>query len=746
MRASAERTPATIEQCLARYGLDQPSLVASVDAAVGLCEGDLLLAVGSVVEGLGNSKSDLDLLLVAEEIAAGRPEAEQGLVSGRCVVDLRVIHSATAQALTSRLRTWAQLPWNLSALAPFSYDERLLLHRLLDGFELYPGDRAGSQLGPERSELARLKLQVARHLARTIQVDMVGYREEGDYASLVFAAQDLLGHGVDALLAGYQLTNPNPKWRARLLQRLGPDWERPLGLRPTGLSPDVAVWHLHRAPAEPDRAAAICHALRCLSFARAVFAWAERRVLGFADSAVASWTATETAGQALPALEFDVDFFLSEQRIAVARLNEFGASLSLSSSEFTLLLLCDGQTTMGEAAALLPDSSEPLDVPRTVELFSRHGLCLDPGNSPTGRTVDRPDVLAEFAEELTRAGYADFLACFDPLGLSPSAWWSARKGLPAALGTIVDLFLLGNAVDPAALPPALRELVPALQTTGLVTTRPDGRLETTGFVVLLILGNWLVCHPPQADPLFYVGEDSIALLGRLTPGSARSCLDLCAGPGLHAVHLARFASSAVAVEHNPEVAGLARLNARLNGVAGRVEVLAGDLYEPVVGRRFDLIAANPPTLPYPADLPAPRIGHGGPDGLSFTNRVLAGLPDALTDRGRAQLVGMALTDGQAGSLGERLAAVAHERGLRIRYSVLSHSRFGVAGGYFERLVAVVAAITDVDRDRVQESYAHLLDQLDASHLSTYFLQVALGPASLEIMDVSGAGHTGLWHV
>ncbi|MDQ2956326.1 MAG: methyltransferase [Actinomycetota bacterium] len=732
--------------------MDQSSLVASVDAAVGLYENDLLLAVGSVVEGLGNSKSDLDLLLIADEAAAGRPETEQGLVSERCMVDLRVIHSATAQALTGRLRNWAQLPWNLAKLAPFSYDERLLLHRLLDGFELYPADQADSQLRPDRSDLARLKLQVARHLARTIQVDMVGYRDEGDYASLVFAAQDLLGHGVDALLAGHQLTNPNPKWRARLLQRLGPDWERPLGLRPTGLPPDAAVWHLHRAPAEPDRAAAVSHALRCLTFARAVFAWAERRILGL-TAPTASWAWKEIEGQPLPALEFDVDFFLSEQRIAVARLNEFGASLSLSSTEFALLLLCDGQTSVDEAAALIDgagsDTSQPPDVPRTVEVFSRHGLCLGPSDSSPGRALlraERPDVLAELTEELTRAGYADFLACFDPLGLSPSAWWSARERLPAALAMIVDLFLLGNAVDAAALPPALRELMPALQATGLVTQREDGLVETAGFVVLLILGNWLVCHPPQADPLFYVGEDSVALLSRLTTGSARSCLDLCAGPGLHALQLARSGSNVVAVERNPQVAELARLNARLNGVTDRLQVLAGDLYEPVAGQRFDLIAANPPTLPYPADLPAPRIGHGGPDGLSITNRVLAGLPDALTDRGRAQLVGMALTDGQAGWLGERLTAVARERGLRIRCSVLSHSRFGVTGGYFERLVAVVAAIADVDRDRVQNSYAQLLAEVGASHLSTYFLQVTLGPASLELTDVSGSGRKGLWHV
>ena len=32
----------------------------------------------------------------------------------------------------------------------------------------------------------------------------------------------------------------------------------------------------------------------------------------------------------------------------------------------------------------------------------------------------------------------------------------------------------------------------------------------------------------------------------------------------------------------------------LNGLAGRVELLEGDLLAPVAGRRFDLVASNPP--------------------------------------------------------------------------------------------------------------------------------------------------------
>ena len=388
MGSSTTGTPTALDECLARYGTDHASLVASVDDVIGLRRGDLVLAVGSGAERLGNSKSDLDLLLVAGDGDGGRAETERCWAIGHRMVDLRILRSGTVERLTGRLRDWARLPWNLVELAPFDYDERLLLHRLLEGLQVYPtrphpGEHPSR---PRRPDLARLKLQVARHLARTIQVDMVGYRDERDYATLGYAAQDLLGQSVDGLLAGHHLTNPNPKWRSRLLERLPADWDRPLRMRPTGLRPDRLLWDLHRAPVEPRRELAVSHALRCVTFARVVFAWAERRIVGRAalDNGSYAWAPEEgrTQGQHLPGLEFDVDFFFSDAGIAVARLNEFGASLPLSEREFALLQLFDGQTSVVEAESMvngaLDGRAEPLDVRGTVERVLRSGLCLEP--------------------------------------------------------------------------------------------------------------------------------------------------------------------------------------------------------------------------------------------------------------------------------------------------------------------------------------------------------------------------------
>src|SRR5829696_2572280 len=267
----------TLDEFLQLRQTQLPAVLAHVQNTVGLGADDVLIAVGSIVEGQGNSRSDLDLILITPRDPSPRVAGGSvTLVAGKCIIDVRVLAVDDTGELLARFGNWSQLPWDLTHAAPFTPDERILLHRLHHGLVLHCGEKeqVTAQI-PALLDLARLKLHVARQLARTIQVDMVGYREVGDYRSLVFAAQELLGHAVDALLAGYQVTNPLPKWRSRMLESLPCDWEHSLGHRPTGLTAADLVFRLHRAPVRPDRELAVKYALRITTFARAVFLWAE---------------------------------------------------------------------------------------------------------------------------------------------------------------------------------------------------------------------------------------------------------------------------------------------------------------------------------------------------------------------------------------------------------------------------------------------------------------------------------------
>jgi len=85
------------------------------------------------------------------------------------------------------------------------------------------------------------------------------------------------------------------------------------------------------------------------------------------------------------------------------------------------------------------------------------------------------------------------------------------------------------------------------------------------------------------------------LLEALEVGPEDEVLDLGCGYGVVGIVAASLAvrGRAVLVDINPRAVELARENARRCGVLN-VEVLQGDLYEPVAGRTFDVIATNPP--------------------------------------------------------------------------------------------------------------------------------------------------------
>lgn len=370
-----------LETFLQLRGAVLPAVVSAVQAKVGLTDDDVLLAVGSLVEGLGTPKSDLDLMLITPRDPATLPaEDHVTLVVARCLIDMRVLRIAALDELSARFARWLATPWNVTHALKFSVDDRTLLHRIRNGRVLHRdrGDRILSRL-PQQPDLARLKLHVARQTARTIQVDMVGNRESHDYRSLVTAGQELLGHAIDALAAGHGLTNPLLKWRSRMLEALPSDWERGLVLRPTGRSAADHVWLLHRAPEHPDEASAVAHAFGITTFTRAVFHGAERQlVAGVEDSPLAAWRTSRARDAALPYLDFDVDFLVGPDGSAMARLNEFAAPVELTAQELALALLFDGRTTRREAAAaVLADDPGGADVVRGLAArLTGAGLCV----------------------------------------------------------------------------------------------------------------------------------------------------------------------------------------------------------------------------------------------------------------------------------------------------------------------------------------------------------------------------------
>ena len=123
-------------------------------------------------------------------------------------------------------------------------------------------------------------------------------------------------------------------------------------------------------------------------------------------------------------------------------------------------------------------------------------------------------------------------------------------------------------------------------------------------------------------------------------------LDVFTGSGVLAVAAGRQGAREVtAVDISRRAALCARVNGRLNGT--RVRGLHGDLFEPVVGERFDLITANPPYVPSEGEsIPragAARAWEGGPDGRVLVDRFSARVRDHLAPGGTVLMVVSSLT-------------------------------------------------------------------------------------------------------
>lgn len=129
-------------------------------------------------------------------------------------------------------------------------------------------------------------------------------------------------------------------------------------------------------------------------------------------------------------------------------------------------------------------------------------------------------------------------------------------------------------------------------------------------------------------------------------------IDLCTGSGCVAAALAHNLKTAtvVATDISDKAVEVARRNIDRLGLAGRVVVEAGDLFEPLAHmvdvQPFDLIVANPPYI-RTIDIPALDRGvreyepvqalDGGLDGLTLHRRILEQAPGRLVPGGRVYL-------------------------------------------------------------------------------------------------------------
>jgi HemK-related putative methylase len=160
-----------------------------------------------------------------------------------------------------------------------------------------------------------------------------------------------------------------------------------------------------------------------------------------------------------------------------------------------------------------------------------------------------------------------------------------------------------------------------------------------------ILGVQLYVEPSVLNPALLPAGALLAeaVLAEIRPGS--TVLDLGCGSGIVGLSAAKAGAVVVSSDLNPAAVRSTQVGAMLNGLG--LEVLEGDLYSAVEGRRFDVVAFNPPFFERAQGGALAMALADGP-GLPLFIRFLHRLPDHLTPHGIALIAGS--TNGALGRM------------------------------------------------------------------------------------------------
>jgi methylase of polypeptide subunit release factors len=307
-------------------------------------------------------------------------------------------------------------------------------------------------------------------------------------------------------------------------------------------------------------------------------------------------------------------------------------------------------------------------------------------------------------------------------------------GLPDRQRVSYEVLLLGQTARQERVERAWGSAATAgLLELGLLEPAANGRVRTANWSIVSYFGRYFVVslnpyYPGSRDPdtAVYMGGDSLTLamqvLDQMEP--AQRALDLCAGSGIQAILAAATAQEVAAVELNEQAAHLARFNALLNGVAGRVGVYQGNLYDAAPAGPYDLIVSNPPFIPVPDGVPFAMCGAGGEDGLTVLRSILEGLPGRLSPEGRAIIYAEGPGDREGPFVRRLLAELATREGLEVQ--LMATSALTTRSALILRAVSLEKLKRNVPAELAQ--WKSLYERLGATHLYNYILRIRRGAA------------------
>jgi release factor glutamine methyltransferase len=150
------------------------------------------------------------------------------------------------------------------------------------------------------------------------------------------------------------------------------------------------------------------------------------------------------------------------------------------------------------------------------------------------------------------------------------------------------------------------------------------------------------------ENVYKPAEDSFLIADQIPYCTSKRTLDMGTGCGLLALISADTAQEVIGTDINPSAVRCAKKNAELNGLDHKIDVLAGNLFDPIeTEKRFDLVTFNPPYLPNSGTSTdgdyLQYAWNGGKDGRLVTDRFLDQVPRFLQKGGNLLLVQSSLS-------------------------------------------------------------------------------------------------------
>ena len=148
------------------------------------------------------------------------------------------------------------------------------------------------------------------------------------------------------------------------------------------------------------------------------------------------------------------------------------------------------------------------------------------------------------------------------------------------------------------------------------------------------------------DNVYVPAEDSYLLADNLDIKEGQSVLEIGTGSGIVAMYASRLTDSITVTDINFDACLLAEKNFNDNGIEN-VEILFGNMFEPVKDRKFDVILFNTPYLPTEDDeVLDDTINYafdGGLNGRKVIDVFLDEVGNHLNDGGIVQMIQSSLS-------------------------------------------------------------------------------------------------------